>query len=35
MRFAFVLLMTLLGLNGQEVWWSMQPLERPEVPSRG
>ena len=33
MRFAFVLLMTLIGLNGQEVWWSMQPLERPEVPS--
>jgi hypothetical protein len=32
MRFAFVLLMTLLGLNGQEVWWSMQPLERPKVP---
>ena len=32
MRLAFVLLMTLLGLNGQEVWWSMQPLERPKVP---
>ncbi|MDG1365003.1 MAG: DUF1553 domain-containing protein [Akkermansiaceae bacterium] len=32
MRFAFVLLMTLIGLNGQEVWWSMRSLERPEVP---
>ncbi|MBT6398752.1 MAG: hypothetical protein HOK04_03075, partial [Verrucomicrobia bacterium] len=33
MRFAFVLLMTLIGLNGQGVWWSMRPLERPEVPA--
>ncbi|MEN8782874.1 MAG: DUF1553 domain-containing protein [Akkermansiaceae bacterium] len=33
MRSVLLLLITLASVSGQEVWWSMRPLERPDVPS--